>query len=200
MRCHLLKKRIRILQDDKEIETVNRLLYELRKEFDVKINEGTNFLSFPKSANRQLIESIDQIHVDVKKLALGFNHSVQVNINTEHSIESLRTLRAKINNSTSRVILAQIEALLNQYQKVGIETLNTPKENTPYELISIFDKLINDEHYLEYSDSITQLSSPLTRESATLKIKELIRIIGSKNYIGNGWDYITKIIKVWTGV
>ena len=196
----LLKNRIRIINDDRETETVNRLLFELRREFDVKINEETNYLKFPKGTQKQLIESIDQVHSDVKKLALGFNHKIQININPAFSIDSLATLRAKVQNANSRIILAQIEALLNQYEKVEIETLSTPKENTPYELISIFDKLINDEHYLQYSDSITQLSSPFDRDIALIRIRELIRIISAKNYIGSGWDYITKIIKVWTGV
>lgn len=196
----VLKKRIRVIEDHKEIETVNRILFELRKEFDVKINEENNFLHFPKNLSSQLVDGISLVHNDVKKLALGFNHNIQVSINTENSIESLRMLRSKVQNSSSRIILAQIEALLNQYKKVDIETINVPKDNTPYELVSVFDKLINDKNYLEYSNSITQLSSPLTREGAQVKIRELIRVIKAKNYFGYGWDYITKIINAWTGI
>jgi hypothetical protein len=196
----LLKKRIRIIDDSKEIETVYRLLYGLKKEFKFKINEEKNFLYFPKKTPHETIEHIDQVHKDIKKLALGFNHNIQIPINTQLSIESLKFLRTKVSDSATRLILAQIEALLNQYKKIEFEALSTPKDDTPFELITVFDKLINDEHYLEYSDTITKLSSQITREQAKLKLKELTRLIGSKNYIGKSWDYIVKIIKVWTGV
>lgn len=196
----LLKKRIKIIQDQKEIETVNRILHEVRDEFQIKINEENNYLSFPKGCSPQLIESIDDVHIDLKKLALGFNHKIQVNINTDHSIASLRYLRTQVNNSTSRIVLAQLEGLLNQYKKIEFDAISTPKDDTPFELISLLDKLINDDHYLEYSDAITELSTPLSRESAILKIRELSRVIGSKKFMSTGWDYITKILKVWTGV
>jgi len=195
----LLKKRIRIIDDSNEIEIANRLLFEIRKEFNVKIKEESNFLVFPKNTSKELIDCIDQVHSDIKRLALGFNHKIQVNINNQLLIKSLKFLRTKVNNSTSRMVLAQLEAVFNQYKKVEFEALNTPKDDTPYELITIFDKLINDKHYLEYSNAITQLSSPLTRTNARLKIRELTRIIGSKNYIGKGWDYIIKFIQGWTG-
>lgn len=196
----LLRDRIKIIDDTKEIEIVNRLLHNVRNEFDVKINEETNFLKFPKKTNRAIIDSLDQIHIDVKKMSLGFNHGIQIGFNIQNSIKSLRLLREKVQNSSSRLILAQFEGLLNQYEQVEFKALTLPKNDTPIGLITVFDKLINDQTYLEYSDAINQLSLPAKRENTLKKIKELSRTIGSKSYIPVGWDYLTKIIKVLSGV
>ncbi|CAM3885779.1 hypothetical protein FLCU109888_06675 [Flavobacterium cucumis] len=196
----LLSKRIKIVNDEKEIETVNRLLHNLRKEFRVEITEETNFLKFPKNTSREIITHIDRIHLDIKRLAMEFNHNIQIPLNHELSLKSLSFLRTKIYDSTSRIILAQLEAILNYYEKVEFESFGPQKNDLPSELMTIFDKLINDENYLLYSDSITELSSPLTRESAKLKLKELSRIIATKSYTGKAWDYFTKTINAWKGI
>lgn len=196
----LLRKRIKIVDDSNEIETVNRLLHNLRQEFNIQTTEETNFLKFPKNTPRDIIRHIDQVHIDIKRLAMGFNHNIQIPLNHNFSLKSMTFLRSKVYNSTSRLILAQLEAILNHYEKVEFEALISQKRDLPSELMSVFDKLINDENYLQYSDAITELSSPLTREIAKLKLKELSRIIASKSYIGKGWDYFTKTITAWKGI
>ncbi|WP_391557111.1 hypothetical protein [Robertmurraya sp.] len=196
----VLKNRILIIDDSNEIETLNRLLFKLRKEFEVTIDEEQGFLKYPKNIPQDLRYAIDQGHSDLKKIALGFNHSVQADVHTENSIHNLRFLRAKTTNSETKIVLADLEALLNQYRKVDFDAITPPKNDTPSELISIFDKLINDKHYLNYSESINQLIIPEEREEALMKIRELSRLIRSKNYIGEGWDYVSKILKVWTGI
>lgn len=196
----LLKDRIKIIDDTKEIEIVNRLLHEVRNEFDAKINEETNFLKFPKKTPRAIIDSLDQIHIDVKKMSMGFNHGIQIGFNIQNSINALRIIREKVQNTSSRLVLAQFEGLLNQYEQVEFKTLTLPKNDTPASLIAVFDKLINDQTYLEFSDAVTQLSLPEKRENTIKSIKELTRTIGAKSYIPIGWDYLTKIIKVLSGV
>lgn len=196
----LLRKRIKIVDDSNEIEIVNRLLYNLRQEFDVKITEETNFLKFPKNTPREIIKHIDQVHLDIKRLAMGFNHNIQIPFNHELALKSMNSLRSKVHNPTSRIILAQLEAVLNHYEKVEFEALTSQKSDMPVELMSVFDKLINDENYLQYSDAIYELSSPLTREVAKLKLKELSRIIASKSYVGKSWDYFIKAIAAWKGI
>jgi hypothetical protein len=165
----LLKKRIKIVDDTKEIETVSRLLYGIRNEFNTKIDESTNILSFPKNTSKELMYNLKKIHSDVKKLSLGFNHNIQINFHLARSVETIRSLRKKIQNSNSRMILAQLEGLLNKYEKVEFDSLILSENNTPIELISIFDKLINDNTYLEYSDSVAQLSLPNKRSNAIVK-------------------------------
>lgn len=196
----LLRKRIKIVDDSNEVETVNRLLYNLRREFNVQIKEETNFLKFPHNTPREIIKHIEQVHLDIKRLALGFNQNIQIPFNHELALQSMTFLRGKIHNSTSRLILAQLEAVINCYEKVEFTALVSQKLDLPVELMSVFDKLINDKTYLEYSDAIYELSSPLTRETAKLKLKELSRIIASKSYIGKGWDYLTKMIAAWKGI
>ncbi|MFV1449868.1 hypothetical protein VBZ51_12005 [Maribacter sp. HS] len=196
----LLRERIKIVDDSEEIETVNRVLFNIRKEFNATLNEETNFLKFPKNTDRKIIENLDQLHSDVKKLALGFNHSIQIGFNKNHSINTIRNIRKLVSNTTSRLTLAQLEGLLNQYTNVEFDSFITPKNDTPRELISIFDKLINDVNYLQYSDSMTQLSLPEKRESALVDLRSFSRSFSSKKYVHTTWDYVTKLLTVWSGI
>jgi len=133
-------------------------------------------------------------------MSIGFNHRIQIGLNIKNSINAIRLIRSKTQNNVSRLVLAQLEGLLNQYQSIEFQALSTPKDDSPAELIGIFDKLINDQSYIEYSNSISELTIPSNREVTLRNIQVLSRKIGSSNYISTGWDYLTKIIKVLSGV
>lgn len=196
----LLRKRIRVIDDENEIEAMRRLLFNLRKEFSVKISDEDQRLTFPKHTPRELIQSIDKTHSDIKRLALGFNYGVQIEINSEASIKNFRYLREKTSDGEVRVILAQLESLMKLYGDVGFDAPSPPKTSPPKELISVFDRLINDQSYLEYSDSIFRLASPESRKQALIELRELERSIRSTNFVSIGWNYLAKVIKVSTGV
>lgn len=195
----MLQKRISIINDDKEVEIVNRLLHNLRLEFGVKINEETNYLSFKKGTKKSLILDIEQIHYDIKRFALGFNHQLQVPVNIDRTKNAINDLRKIVTNTNSRLILAETEGLLNQYKKLEYDAVYASATEVPYELMNTFDKLINDPDYIGYSEAIYDLSIPSQRDKALLKIKELVRIIQSKKYVAKGWDHIIKIVNVWAG-
>jgi hypothetical protein len=194
----LLHKRIRIIDDSREIEAVERLLLGVRREFDIKL-DSSGQLKFPKDLPKDLVARINKVHSDVKRLALGFNHGIQVEIDTKYSISALRDLRAKVSDSNSRIVLSQIEALLKMYKDVSFDAL-MPSSNVPKELISIFDRLVNDRSYLQYSDSIARLTLPETRDQALVDLREFSRRTSSKDFVSSSWNYFTKIMKVWTGI
>jgi len=81
----LLTKRLKILDDQNEIEAVARILFGLRREFNIELDEENNSLSFPKDVSPTIRNRISQIHLDVKRLALGFNHGLNVELNTVNS-------------------------------------------------------------------------------------------------------------------
>jgi hypothetical protein len=81
----LVKKRLKIVDDQKEREAVVRLLHGLRKESNVEISDDEGKLTFPKDIDSETQEQIAQIHDDVKRLAFGFNHDVHIELNTEYS-------------------------------------------------------------------------------------------------------------------
>ena len=56
------------------------------------------------------------------------------------------------------------------------------------------------EAYLEYSDSIVRLSAPTTRKQALIELRELERGLRKNTFISTGWNYLSKVIKVWSGV
>jgi len=196
----LLRKRIRIVDDDNETEAVRRLLFDLRKEFSVKTNEENQHLNFPKDTPGELVRSIVNVHLDVKKIALGFNKKIQIEIDPQKSIYNFKYLREKSSNGQVRVILAQLESLLRLYGDVSFNAPCPPKEMPPREIITVFDRLINDPNYIEYSESIFKLSSPKKRKQALLKLRELERVVRSKSFYSTGWNHLAKVIKVWTGV
>lgn len=195
----LLQDRIRIINDSKEIESVDRVLHNVRKEFEAKFKDDSRFLTFPKGTDRRIIESLDLVHSDVQKLSLGFNHGMQIDLSITKCIEALRFLRSKVQNPNSRLVLAQLEGLLNQYTTVQFEAISLPKKETPFQLITTLDKLINDKTYLDYSYSLTQLALPENRDEALVKIREVTRTIKSKDYFAKGWDFLAKVITAWTG-
>ena len=196
----LLKNRIKVFNDDDETETMRRLLHGLRKDLQVTISDEDQHLKFKKDTPKNIIRTTNHIHSVVRKLAVGFNHEIQIDINPEFSRNEIRHLRAIINDSQTRVILAQLEALLGLYEGVNFRAPTLPKDTPPLEIISIFDRLVNDSDYLEYSDSIAQLSAPSNREKAMVHIRDFERGIRSLGFISSGWNYIVKLIKVWTGV
>ena len=196
----LLRKRIRVVDDENEIETMKRLLFNLRKEFSVKISENDQHLIFSKDTPSEIVRCIDKVHADVKKIAIGFNKHIQIEINPEKSIGNFRYLREKSSDAQVRVILAQFESLLRLYGDVVFNAPCPPKETPPRELITVFDRLINDQSYLEYSESIFYLSAPENRNKALLKLREFECDIRSKSFVSTGWNYLAKLIKVWSGV
>jgi hypothetical protein len=196
----ILRDRVHILDDSSERETLHRVLFNLRKEFEVKIDEEHDYLKFAKGTEKNIIHNIEHIHTDFKKIAIGFNHGVQTDVNTESLFKSLKFLRSKVTNTETRVLLAEIESLLNQYEKVEFKAITPPKGDTPNELMNLFDRLMNDKNYLVYSDNIQKLSLHDERNETLLKLRELTRILKSKNYIAEGWDYVSKLLKVWTGI
>lgn len=196
----ILKDRLQIIDDTSERETLHRVLFNLRKEFEVKIDEENDYLKFAKGTERIVINSVEQLHTDFKKIAIGFNHGIQTHIDTESLSESLKFLRGSVSNTETRVLLAEIQSLLNQYEKVEFKGITPPKDDTPKELMNLFDRLINDKNYLEYSENIQKLLIPDDRNEALLKLRELTRTLKSKNYIAEGWDYVSKLLKVLTGI
>jgi len=195
----LLQDRIRIIDDSKEIESVDRVLYNVRKEFGAIFKDDSRYLIFPKGTDTKIIESIDLVHSLVQKLSIGFNYGIQVDLSTVKSIEALRLIRKKAQNANSRLVLAQLEGLLNQYTTVQFDAIALPKEGTPYQLITTLDKLINDKTYLDYSNSLTYLAIPGKREKALVKIREVTRTIKSKDYFSISWDFLAKVVTAWTG-
>jgi len=193
----LLRKRIEIIDDQNEIESLNRVLYSLRQDFGIVYDSPTENLKFPKGTSRKVIASVLAIHDSLKKLAIGFNHGIQISLSMPILKSSIMFLKLKAKNSDTRIILSEIEGILNQYVDLQIPGIQSPKQSTPYEIITFFDNLLNNEKYLEYSSQIEGLSLPETREGALLKLREISRAIADRKYFSAGWDYITKILKVF---
>jgi len=195
----LLKKRLKLIDDKNENEAVARVLFKLRNEFNIKLSQDDSDLSFPKEIDRTTRKQISQIHADLKRVAFGFNHGVHIELNTSHSADNIRQIRKKVQDTGTRVVLSHIEGVLSRYEPVSFGSI-APKDSNPRELISIFDRLLNDPEYIAFSRSVSSLSEVKTRQRALVEVREFSRRLSSSRFIGVAWDYITKILKVRPGV
>lgn len=195
----LLRRRIRVVNDDREEEAIERIFYGIRRELGITVSADTRQLVFPKEMPLELRKALSSIHANAKKLVLAFNYQLQAEVDIERASQSFRYTREKIQDSNSRLILAHFEGLLNHYEATKYDSY-TPKGSTRIELINAFDSLANDSDYIQYSDAIQSLANPQERSSALFKLKELSRTLSSKKLVGVTWDYFSKIVKVWTGI
>jgi hypothetical protein len=209
---NLIARSLKIIDDHKENEATARLLYGLRKEFSLDLTEDTNELKFPEHArsvksaaaapaNKEpdVRQGIELIHRDVKRLALGFNHGIAIDFDTEKSLKIMRFVRNKTQSAEVRSVIAQLEGILSRYEPVSFGSA-FPRDSTPKQLISLFDRLVNDPDYVAFSNNVSQLSSPGTRARALVEIRDYTRMISTKKFFGTSWDYMTKLLKIWPGV
>ncbi|WP_312743775.1 hypothetical protein [Cedecea neteri] len=195
----ILKRRIKIFNDDNETEAMCRLLHGLRKEFNILLSDETGKPIFKKGFPKETFKLISQTQDIIRKIAIGFNHGIQIGLNPELAKSTLKTLRSMVRDSQTRTILAQMESVMNLYGGVTFQAPALPKDTPSDEIISIFDRLLNDQSYLEYSASVASLSEPALRPKALLYIRELERKIRALPYASTGWNYTTKIIQAMTG-
>lgn len=196
----LLNNIVDVIDDTSERESLHRVFSNLRKEFNVKIDYDSDSLKFPKLSDFAIINSITQIHEDYKKICTGFNHGIQVDINIAGFNKALNFVRSKSKNSDTRFLLAELESISNQYEEIEFFGITATKKNTPQELINILDKIINDRYYLEYGEAIQSLTLPNYRNTALTQIKSLAESLKSRNYFTEGWNYVSKLLHVWTGI
>ncbi|KZB69998.1 hypothetical protein AUQ42_00375 [Thalassospira sp. MCCC 1A02491] len=192
----ILKCRVKLFDDSYEIDASHRILHGLRKEFGVVFTEDGIQLKFKSKSDRDIRSPMVELHSLVRKLAIGFNHSLQVDIELEKSIELLRFMRGKVLDGQTRVILAQLEAVLGTYSAVNFDAPSLVNRTKPSDTILMFDRLINDETYLEYSHNIARLSDPLSRNDALMHIRLLGGKIRKFEPLSAVWNYVAKVISV----
>lgn len=195
----LLKRRITVIDDVAEIEAAERILYPLMKDLEISINSDTGELHKPRDLPRSVFSAVQRIRRDVKCLALGFNHSLHIDLDSKLAASSSRKLREHVQQPDARAILANLEGFFSYYEDLEFDSV-TPPPDVPAGMITIFDRLLNDPQYLRLSETVASLSDPRHRRRALSEIRALGRAIMSSNVITTGWNYIAKIIKVWTGV
>ncbi|MFZ0267925.1 hypothetical protein [Caulobacter sp.] len=195
----LLRDRIDVVDDNREVTTVARLLYGVRRSLDLGFDEEVCRPTFPKDFPNDLRLAVCDVHTDLHRLALGFNHRLQVDVRAPVSTARLENLRDQVSDDNGRVVLAQMQGLLSCYERV--EFLATVPNTTGSEdLIRMFDLLVNDPKYLSYSDAVTRLYGPSTRRSATLELKHISRELVAGKWLGLGWNLLSRGVTAWSGL
>jgi hypothetical protein len=195
----LLRKHVQVINDANERETIERILSPIRAEFGLEIKGETHNLKFPDEIPLPLERLIRRVHGDLMRLALGFNHAIEVGIDPNASKIILRELRKQLHAADSRALIAQIEAIFHVYEGITFDG-PTLKVNAPTDLIYTFDRLINDANYLKFSEAVSELSQPQIRQHAFARVREYGSKFILNPLVSAGWNFATKLINVWTGV
>ena len=195
----LLKRRIAIVDDDPEHEATKRLLDPLMKEFGIAIDETTGEPFKPTNLPQSVFVATQRIRRDLKCMALGLNHSLHVDVDSNLALSSLRELRECVRQPNTRAILASLEGFYSCYEDIEFDSIGI-QPKAPAGIVSVFDQLVNDPQYLELSQTVAVLSDPSQRRRALSRLRAIGRNIMSSNVITTGWNYTAKLMKVWTGV
>lgn len=195
----LLRQRIRVIDDSLERDATDKILYPILKELGLEINADNGECSKPDNVPRPLLSHVNRIRRDVKCLALGFNHSLHIDVQPMLAMSSSRKIREHVQQPETRAILANFEGFFSYYEDLTYDSV-TPPPSMPAKMVSTFDRLIHDREYNMLSENVSMLSDPLRRRGALSRIATLGRNIIASDRIGAGWSYLSKVIKVWTGV
>ena len=170
----------------------------MRVELGVKELRDGKQLRFPKAMPHDAQHTVRLIHKTLFQLAAGFNHGLQISIFPDTVQSAIRFLRKGLHDNNSRAILAQIEGFLAVYEDVRFESPRPP-ETAPMELVSLFDRLLNDPNYLTLSEAVSEIRTPQTRNAALSKVREWGRKLVTNAVFAKGWNYTGKVVKAWTG-
>lgn len=107
----LLRRRLRIINDDPEEESIERLFFGIRRELGIAISEDTRQLKFPKTVSRELVTAVLSATANTKRLMLAYNNQFQAEVNVESATKAFRFTRQHISDVNSKIILAQLEGL-----------------------------------------------------------------------------------------
>lgn len=194
----LLRKRVCVVDDTPEREAVRHLLCHVRKELGVEEAEDGTKYHFPKTMSQDIKRKVSLIHRTLLQLATGFNHNLQVGVFPASVQAAIRSLRGSLHQTNSRIVLAQLEGILAVYEDVTFESPQPPTV-APVELVSLFDRLVNDPDYLKLSDAVSKIAAPQTRTAALSMAREWGRKFLSNSVFAKGWNYAGKAVKAWTG-
>lgn len=114
----LLKRRITVIDDAAEMQAAERILHPLMKELGIAINGETGELDKPRDLPQSIFSAVQRIHRDVRCLALGLNHSLQIDLNSQSAISTSRKLREHFQQPDTRAILASLEGFFSYYEDV----------------------------------------------------------------------------------
>ena len=193
----LLRQRISVFDDANEIEAADRLLQPIMSELKIEIDGETGNVKRPTRLPQTVFSALMRVRRDIKCLALGLNRSVQIEIDVETSKMSTRKLREVIKQPNSRTLLASIEGIFSYYEEISYDAMRPPM-NVPSAMVSLFDRLINDPRYVEYSDAVATLGRGQGRRATLSRIQRGAHVIASSDIFAHGWNLIAKAVKVCT--
>lgn len=190
-----LADKVEVLDDFAEIQAAGRALHHYRADIDAHFNEETGELLFKKDTPKEIKELAIDCHNIIRKLAYGFNRGVHVELLGERASSNIKKLRQKNTNSNERVSLAQIEGILFKAEDCKFEAVK-PQITIPDELLSSFDRIINDPSYIGYSEAISLLSPGERAQTALTDIRRYGQAIKQSKLAEFSWTFLSVAVSV----
>ncbi len=189
----LLRRRIRVTNDDKELQAAALIMEQIHEEVGCRLIRGT--LIFDRKIKPDLKSAVVRVQHDLYALAVGLNHEVQVAINAVKLLTALDCLRYSLRNERGRTVASQLSGVIGAYVPLRFDAPQIAS-GAPAEIVSIFDRLVNDESYVGFSSSVGSLIHTAGRRAALARIRSCVRRIVKSPPVQVIVDSISKLVKV----
>jgi hypothetical protein len=189
----LLRRRITLASDEQELRARALIMEPIHEELGCRVVRGN--LKFDRKIENNLKAAVIRVHRDLYALAVGLNHSVQVNVRPAGTVTALQHLRSALRDPRGRSVVAQLSGVIAAYVPL---TFDGPQitATAPTELVSIFDRLVNEESYSGFSNSIGSLTQSSGRRAALARTRTFLRQIVKSPPAQVILDVVSKIVKV----
>jgi hypothetical protein len=170
-----LKKRV--VQVDKRgicRQRVDSLFAPIAEELGMEPHNSTA-LSFRKQdknlpQDKNLLEAAATVYFSLYPFLIGMEHGLQVDIDLQGVIQSLKTLRENLRSGDARVTAAILLGVFQTYRTVPIPALIF-ESAAPEQLLKLFEDFVRDETYRHLSMEAHKLGLPT-------KAKRAINLMG----------------------
>jgi len=189
----LLRRRVRIANDDSELQAAALIMEPIHEEVGCRVVRGN--LVFDRKIKIALRSAVAQVQHALYSLAVGLNHEAQVAISPVKLTAALDHLRHSLRNERGRSVASQLSGVIAAYVPLRFDGPQIAT-GAPTEIISIFDRLVNDESYVSFSSSVGSLIHTAGRRTALAQIRSCVRRIVKSPPVQVIVDYVSKLVKV----
>jgi len=197
--CEPLRKRISFVSGKEESKLAKSFLLPIFNEFGIEAEANCIAWRYPKDFPTNIMDAIQILHASISPFLLGIKHKIQIDIDVFGLKNAVSLLRGKVTSSRLRANLAILEGVLNTYEDISVDSICI-RSHAPTEHISIFEDLVNDEHYRQLSNKYYRLGMPQYLKRGLMLIKRQIRKLLSRQKYRMALDIALRNIQAATKI
>jgi hypothetical protein len=135
------------------------LMLPIFEEFGVEADNDLIRYSHSPSLSDRLALSIINLTEGLRTFLVGLDYQLQVDVQVGHMQEDIRKILTVSRDPLSRASLTTLEGILNTYEPQTIDGIAL-KSTAPNRLIAVFDDLVHDGSYRQFSSNTKALGRP----------------------------------------